>query len=628
MTRLGKGGTAACIALLMTAGTGCTNGEDEARTAAEQVAESLTAVEVGVPLDGTTTEDAQDELDRIAGGLTEDEAAPTVTVGSVTLTEEEQARVALRWAWDLPGTGRTWRYDTEAVLVERDDEWRLRWSPRVVEPSLRQGEALELAPMTPRRGDVLGADDARLVTDRPVFRFGLDKANTPPAEQVSSARDLARLLDVDSDAFADRVEQAGKTAFVEALVLREEDVTGGITNRYRQIPGAVALADEIPLAPTRDFARAMLGTVGPVTAEMVEEPGSTYRVGDEAGLSGLQQRYDESLRGKPGLTVEASTAEGEDRELFTVEAEPGTDLRTTLDPSLQLLAEELLAGVAPPSALVAVRPSDGAVLVAASGPGSEGLNTATAGQYAPGSTFKVVSALALLRSGLGTGSAVTCPRTTVVDGKSFKNYDDYPTAQLGRITLTTALASSCNTAFITEEGRVDDAALTGAAADLGLGVDHDLGFPAYFGSVPSPGSETEKAASMIGQGKVLASPMAMAAVAASVAEGRTVVPYLLPESRPSAPTEAGLSPGEARALGAMMRETVARGSGAQLSDVPGEPVLAKTGTAEYGTGDPLPTHAWMIAAKGDLAVAVFVERGESGSRTAGPILEEFLRNAR
>ena len=56
-------------------------------------------------------------------------------------------------------------------------------------------------------------------------------------------------------------------------------------------------------------------------------------------------------------------------------------------------------------------------------------------------------------------------------------------------------------------------------------------------------------------------------------------------------------------------------------------MIAKTGTAEFGSGDDLQTHAWMIAAQGDLAVAVFVEVGSSGSGTAGPILEGFLRAA-
>jgi cell division protein FtsI/penicillin-binding protein 2 len=75
-----------------------------------------------------------------------------------------------------------------------------------------------------------------------------------------------------------------------------------------------------------------------------------------------------------------------------------------------------------------------------------------------------------------------------------------------------------------------------------------------------------------------------------------------------------------------MRAVVTEGSGRVLSGLDG-PVIAKTGTAEYGTKAPLRTHAWMIAAQGDLAVAVFVNDGESGSRTAGPLLRTFLSGA-
>jgi cell division protein FtsI/penicillin-binding protein 2 len=78
----------------------------------------------------------------------------------------------------------------------------------------------------------------------------------------------------------------------------------------------------------------------------------------------------------------------------------------------------------------------------------------------------------------------------------------------------------------------------------------------------------------------------------------------------------------------MLRAVVTAGSGGLLADVPGPPVVAKTGTAEFERDGRLQTHGWMIAAQGDLAVAVFVEVGESGSGTAGPILEAFLRAAR
>ena len=84
---------------------------------------------------------------------------------------------------------------------------------------------------------------------------------------------------------------------------------------------------------------------------------------------------------------------------------------------------------------------------------------------------------------------------------------------------------------------------------------------------------------------------------------------------------------EAAQLRGLMRGVVTRGSAGFLAGVPGAPVLAKTGTAEFGSETPPQTHAWMIAVHGDLAVAVFVDVGDSGSGTAGPLLDRFLRAA-
>jgi cell division protein FtsI/penicillin-binding protein 2 len=94
-----------------------------------------------------------------------------------------------------------------------------------------------------------------------------------------------------------------------------------------------------------------------------------------------------------------------------------------------------------------------------------------------------------------------------------------------------------------------------------------------------------------------------------------------------APDHEPMSRGEAAALRGMLRGVVTSGSGIGLADVPGPEVIAKTGTAEFQGDRGIETHAWMIAAQGDLAVAVFVEVGQSGSSTAGPILEQFLRAA-
>ncbi|WP_448630763.1 penicillin-binding transpeptidase domain-containing protein [Cellulomonas soli] len=400
------------------------------------------------------------------------------------------------------------------------------------------------------------------------------------------------------------------------------------------IDGVNLVKDTLPLAPTRLFARPVLGTVGEATAELVEQSEGALVAGDRTGLGGLQRQYDAQLRGLPGLTIRATSADGAAvRDLFHVEPTAGTALETTLVVDLQTTAEQILSGIAPASAIVALRPSTGEVLAVASGTGGEGMSTATLGQYAPGSTFKVVSTLALLRAGLTPTSTVSCPTSVTVDGRTFQNFPGYPTAHNGDIPLTTAFANSCNTAFIGAREQAPQSALVDAAASLGLVPEASLGFASFLGAVPADADGTAHAASMIGQGQVLASPLGMATVAASVAAGHRVVPVLVHPAAPAgdaAETPSAAAPAtpltaaEAESLRTLMRAVVTDGGATFLQDVPGEPVGAKTGTAQTGSGEEMHNHAWMIAVQGDLAVAVFVETGEFGSTTAGPLMEAFL----
>ena len=621
-------------ALLVAAGllTGCDSsppdpgevGDRADGTAAALVAGLVAGDLSDVPFTEVTGPDATADLAEVIAGMAE--RAPTVRLGEVS-ESDGSATATLTWSWPL-NEADTWTYPVDVTLEQADGDWEVVWDHSVVEPSLNAASVLDASTTSGKRGDIIGADGARLVTNRSVVRVGLDKSKLKPKQAVGSATALARLVEVDPAGFRDRVRAAGDLAFVEAITYRADAIPPRLDS-YTEIKGAYFLAAEVPLAPTRDFAAPILGTVGEVTAEMIADDPERYEVGDTAGLSGLQARYDDQLRGTPGVVVTAVGYDGKEREIRRFGGADGEPLRLTLDKRLQRKAEDLLAGVEPASAVVAIRPSDGAILAAANGPGNGGLNLATFGQYAPGSTFKSVSALALLRSGLRPDDAVPCTATVNVDGRDFENYDDYPAGGLGQIPFRTALANSCNTAFIAERTRLDEGDLAAAAASLGLGVDHDLGFPAYFGAVDPPTTETGRAADMIGQGTVLASPMAMAAVAASVQRGDVVVPRLVQQVEVSPPDEVtALTAAEARQLRSLLRGVVTDGSGRLLADLPGAPAIAKTGTAEYAADNgAIRTHAWMIAAQGDLAVAVFVADGASGSGTAGPILEAFLRAA-
>jgi cell division protein FtsI/penicillin-binding protein 2 len=581
---------------------------------------------VDLPFHRGSGADVARQYEKIVDGM--DGIVPTIDVGDFD-DDKGFDTVSLKWSWPVVDAADPWTYETHVELSSEDGEWTVIWQPSIVAAGLGSKEVLDATTVPARRGDILGADGAVLVTERPVVRFGIDRVRVKRAAAADSAAALAELVGIDVAPYVKAVKAAGDRAFVEAISYRKAEVPDAVLAGVDSIPGALALADDLALAPTKEFAAPILGRVGPVTAEMIKDDPERYHVGDVAGISGLEARYDDQLGGTPGRVVEAvSETRPRSRDLFRVDAVDGEPLELTLDPHLQTAAEDLLAGVAPASALVAIRPSDGAVLAAANGPGTGGQNYATYGQFAPGSTMKIVSSLALLRAGLTPDTTVSCPATLVVDGKQFKNYSDYPSSSLGDIPLRTALAQSCNTAFIGARDELGDDDLADAAASLGLGVDHDLGFPAYFGSVEPPASETEKAADMIGQGKVLASPMAMAAVIGSVQAGSLVVPRLVEQVEVTDHDSTPLTKQEADQLRAMLRGVVTDGSGSLLLDIPGDPVIAKTGTAEFvGDDGTVQTHAWMVAAQGDLAVAVFVDIGESGSHTAGPILEAFLRAA-
>ncbi|QWC86399.1 penicillin-binding protein [Nocardioidaceae bacterium] len=640
--------TAAVVAVTaLTTGllAACT-GPDESEQSAQAYATALVAGLSGGDLRGVAvsgTDEATADLQATLGDLADRVGADVDVAGGQVSVEESRAVLPLTWTWDL--AGETWRYRTRAVLtpltedgetstdVQGRPRWTATWTPSWVHPALEAGDSLDVATQPAARGRILGADRP-IVVDRDVVRLGIDKTRLDGADATRSARRLARAVDVTVGSYVEQVEASGDAAFVPALTVRTQGARD-LIDRVEAIPGGLAFATTEPLAPTSDFAAPLIGRVGPVTAEILaesEESGGDLAAGDTVGLSGFQARYDEQLRGTDGLVVRRESSSGEVEALFDVPAQDGRPLRLTLDVRLQQQAQRILDQVpdaAGATALVALRPSDGAVLAVASGQGAEGLSTATFGAEPPGSTFKIVSALALLRAGLTPDSPLRCEETTVVDGRTFSNYDGYPTSALGRIDLRTALAQSCNTAFIGAADEIEPAVLADAAAALGFGVDHDMGYPVFFGSIPPPETQTEAAADLIGQGRLTASPVAMAVVAASVQAGGVVLPRLVEgvEVTPSEPT-APLTPAEQRQLRSMLASVVADGSGQVLQGVGASG--AKTGTAEFGEPGPdgsLPTHAWMVATRGDLSVAAYVESGDSGSGTAGPLLQQLLQAA-
>jgi cell division protein FtsI/penicillin-binding protein 2 len=364
--------------------------------------------------------------------------------------------------------------------------------------------------------------------------------------------------------------------------------------------------------------------VGPVTADDLKELGAPYQAGDVTGHgNGLEAAFERQLAGTPSGEVRLAGKDGKDGKAVKVLHEfagsDGQAVETTLDPRVQEAAEAALDPVAKPAAVVAVRPSSGELVAVVNTP-VNGYNRALLGRYPPGSTFKVVTAGALLAGGLRPGDPVDCPKEAKVGGRTFGNFED---EVLGRISFASAFAHSCNTAFVQQAAkRLDGDELVDAAAQFGFGLDPSPGIPAVTSRVPAPSDRADLAAESFGQGRVTASPLQMALVAATVSEGRWRQPRLVSAEAEASPPDP-LDGKVAGTLRTLMRQVVTEGTAA-TANLPGK-VGGKTGTAEFGTGDPLPTHAWFIGFRGDLAFAVVVEDGGVGGRVAAPVAARFLR---
>lgn len=620
-------------ALLMAGSLSACSAPPSPEATATLLATSLQDVDLSaVPLAGTDAASATAELATALAPM--ESIKRSVTLDSVSEDEDsadpQTATATYSTVWDIDSTDTDWTYTTTAILEldEQADTWAVRYSPSIAVPELEAGQYVAKRTSGSARGDIIGEGKAALVTDRPVLRIGINKEAVEESEWESSAKALAKLLEIDPEPYAAKVVAGGERAFVVAITLRD-DIDRTVTDEELDaIPGVLAQPATLPLAPTRTFARAILGSVGEATAEIVANSKGTVNAGDQVGLSGLQKSYQDRLAGTKGYSINIYD---QDKNVLSTlasqDAVDGKNLVTTLDRDMQQLAESLVAESDSDAALVAVRPSDGAILAAASGPEDNAQNTAMLGKYAPGSTFKVITALAMLRNGDTPKTSVACPATMTVDGKEFKNYDGYPASALGEIQLSEALAQSCNTVFLKGAADAKSPALADAAAALGLNLSPSTGAGSFLGSVPDDSSGTELAANGIGQGIVQSSALGMATVAASVQNGGTVTPHLIDDPKPDAAPKPKnpLTADEAKDLASMMAGVVDHGTLKELRDIPGPKVIGKSGTAEYdGERN---AHAWSIAAQGDLAVAVFVADGSGGAQTAGPIVGKFLTDA-
>jgi len=372
--------------------------------------------------------------------------------------------------------------------------------------------------------------------------------------------------------------------------------------------------------------------------------GYSYR---EYGKAGLEATYNNEL-----LNLKDSATLNEIKKIIEPNGE-GNSLKLTLDHGLQEMANELLKGKK--GAIVLMNPQTGEVYAMASqpafnsstlkedwkslveNPDSPFINRATSGLYAPGSTFKVVTSVASLETP-NVETTYDCSGSIKIDGYKLK---DYGGKAHGTLDLKEALVRSCNSYFAQMGLQVGKNKLGEVSEKFMLNNQIPFDLPVKKSSFPYKEGmgKTDLAASSIGQGKVLVTPLNMALVASAIGNGGDMVkPILVKEiispdgkviktnyTETISTVTNGLVANE---LKDMMVEVVRRGTGtnARIKNIK---VAGKTGTAENASGK---THAWFIgfapADNPKFSISVILEEdGTTGGKTAAPIARKLMIEA-
>ena len=383
--------------------------------------------------------------------------------------------------WRVPEFG-GFEYDDDRIrLVNVDDEWLVEWRNTVVHPELdEKGLRLGTVAEAPERAPILDRNGAALVEPRPVVEVGVVPKELE--DRKAAVQTIAETTGADAEALEASIEAAeAPTNFVPAITLRQDEFTK-VSAELEDVPGIEFGQRELPLAPTKEFGRALLGGVGPVTAEQLEKK-EKLEAGDVIGQWGLEAEFEKQLAGEADRRIVVRNAEGVPvQTLAKRSGEEGEPLETTLDLDVQAAAEKALDAEKGKAALVALDAASGDILAAANRPVDDTFDRALEGQYPPGSTFKVVTTAALLDGGLSPRETVDCPPTIDVGGKLFRNFEG---GAAGSVPFSVDFAESCNTAFVSLVDRLAPDDLKVWGKEMGLGRDYELAVPAFSGERPA-----------------------------------------------------------------------------------------------------------------------------------------------
>lgn len=488
-----------------------------------------------------------------------------------------------------------------SLSKNEEGDFTVDWDPTLLLPSMEPGDTVDAQFSKGERGSILDKDGNPLAVAGTWLQAGLHPVQLGEGEtRADNLNQISENFDTPLEYLKSQLDQSWVTedSFVPFKVMAPEDSI--------QAAGVVYQEVSMRTYPLNEAAAHLIGYVGEVSAEDIEK-NPALAVGDSIGKSGLEAAFNEQLRGKLGGKIVLNDAEGKQKEVLKeAEIANGEDIQLTIDADVQQKAYEELEGVN--GSVVVMNPEDGSLLALVSTPSYDaGLMTRGitneayqaylenenspflsrySARFAPGSTFKMITAGIGLDSGTTTTDEVhEIAGDLWQPNSSWGNYSVHRVSEVPQVTLRDALVYSDNIFFAQEALEMGQKTFEQGLEKYIFGEELNLPIamkPAQLSNSGSLDSEILLADTAYGQGELLMSPIQqVVSYNAFVTDGKLVYPKLTNDQETTEAKQV-VSAETAEIVRSYLLEVVSaeEGTAHQLADLP-YTVGAKTATAEY-----------------------------------------------
>ena len=436
--------------------------------------------------------------------------------------------------------------------------WRLQVVQSDLYASLAEKNRIRNVPILAPRGKILDREGRIIVDNYPSFSALLLRDSS---RDLSADADLiAQGLHLDAQEVRDRIRHFASMPQYQPIFLKDDitpDELAFVESHRNELPELDTIVAHRRLYPRNGFMAHLIGYVGEVSEEMLNQPRwEFYNPGDVVGKSGVELQYNQILMGKNGQRRAVVNSKGREvNRLDETQAEPGKQLKLTVDLDLQIAAEQALGEKN--GAIVAMDPRNGEILAMVSRPTFDPndfavrvsrdewsklvndedhplLNKAIQAQLAPGSTFKIIMATAGLQEGIAQTMHVICNGGGTFYGRYFKCWVATEHRTHGVVEISKAIYQSCDVFFYTLAEKLGIDRIAKYATLFGLGQKTGIDLPQEVsGVMPSEEWKVrnfkqkwyagETISVGIGQGAVAVTPMQLARAIGAIASGGLLV---------------------------------------------------------------------------------------------------------